>query len=132
MAKTQGRCLCGAVSFEYDGPAIWRGHCHCESCRRATSAPFTTFIGVPKAACHFTGSDPAVYRSSPGVKRLFCASCGSPIAYLGDRWPDEIHLYAATLAKPQDIAPEFHVHWSERLPWIELADSLPKYDHSGG
>ena len=41
------RCLCGAVSFEFSGAENWRAHCHCESCRRNTSSPFTTWFGVP-------------------------------------------------------------------------------------
>ncbi len=132
MTKTRGRCLCGAVSYEYQGPENWRGHCHCESCRRSTGSPFTTFLGVPRGAARFTGRAPAVYRSSPGVERLFCATCGSPLAYQSERWPDEIHFYAASLEQPEGFVPQFHVHWAERLPWIELADDLPKYDQISG
>lgn len=131
MAKKRGRCLCGAVSYEVEGPENWRGHCHCESCRRNTASPFTTFFGVPRDACRFTGDEPAVYLSSPGVRRRFCATCGTPVAYESERWPEEIHLYAAGLEHPEDFAPEFHVHWAERLPWIHLDDDLPKYDGTG-
>lgn len=128
MAKTRGHCLCGDVSFEYEGPENWRGHCHCESCRRNTASPFTSFLGVAKAAYRYTGKPPAVYESSPGVRRLFCTNCGSPVAYESDRWPEEIHFYAAGLEKPEAYVPDFHVHWAEKMPWIELDDDLPKYD----
>ena len=131
MEKKRGRCLCGAVSYEYEGPENWRGHCHCASCRRNTAAPFTTFMGVPKSAYRFTGETPAVYHSSPGVRRYFCAACGTPIAYESDRWPDETHFYAAGLEEPQDFVPDFHVHWAERLPWVHLDDDLPKYEKTG-
>lgn len=129
---TRGRCLCGAVSFEYGGPENWRGHCHCESCRRNCSAAFTTFFGVPRAALRWTGAAPAIYRSSPGVRRLFCATCGSPMAYDADMFPDEIHLYAASLEDSSRFVPTFHVHWAERVPWVQLADALTKYPHGGG
>ena len=128
---TRGRCLCGQVTFEYEGPENWSGHCHCESCRRNTSSPFTSFLGVAKTAYRYTGKMPAAYESSPGVRRLFCATCGSPVAYESDRWPEETHFYAASLEKPEAYRPEFHVFWSEKVPWIDLADDLPKYDHSG-
>lgn len=131
MEKKRGRCLCGKVSFEYEGPENWRGHCHCESCRRNTSSAFTSFLGVAKTAYRYTGETPAVYESSPGVRRLFCATCGSPVAYESDRWPDETHFYAASLEKPEAYVPDFHVHWAERVPWIDLSDDLPKYDRSG-
>ena len=130
MDVKKGRCLCGRVAFEYSGPEIWCGHCHCESRRRATSSPFTTWVGVPRGACRFTGAVPGVHASSPGVRRFFCTNCGSAIAFESERWPDETHFYAALLETPRDVAPQFHVHVAEKLPWIVLADSLPQYDHN--
>ena len=82
MTVRNGRCLCGAVRFEYREPANWVGHCHCESCRRNTSSPYTTFVGVPRDAFRFTGIEPSAYTSSPGVRRLFCPRCGAPVAVL--------------------------------------------------
>lgn len=131
MTKKRGHCLCGKVSFEYEGPENWRAHCHCESCRRNTSSAFTTFMGVPNTAYRFTGVAPAVYVSSPGVRRLFCANCGTPMAYETDKYPKEIHFYAASLEKPEDFKPAFHVHYAERLSWADINDALPRYDHSG-
>ena len=127
MDATKGRCLCGRVTFEYLGPEIWCGHCHCESCRRATASPFTTWIGVRRGACRFTGDAPSVHNSSPGVRRFFCSGCGSPIAFESERWPDETHLYAALLEHAGNAVPQFHVHVAEKLPWIKLDDGLPQY-----
>ena len=127
MTLKQGRCLCGAVSFEYDGPENWVGHCHCASCRANTSSPFTTFMGVPLTAFRFTGVEPAVYNSSPGVRRLFCPNCGAPVAYDADKFPDEIHFYLASLEDASGVEPQFHVFAAEKVPWVVLGDDLPKY-----
>lgn len=121
-----GRCLCGSVAFSYEGPEKWRAHCHCESCRRQTASPFTTFMGVADGAWRWTGERPAVYASSPGVRRYFCAICGSPVAYESNRFPGEIHFYASLLDSHADFAPSGHVHWEERVAWVRLADDLPK------
>src|SRR3546814_1287386 len=77
MMTTRGRCLCGEVTYEFDGAENWRAYCHCESCRRNTSSPVTAFFGVSRSAFRFTGKAPAVYASSPGVRRLFCGRCRS-------------------------------------------------------
>ena len=127
MTTRKGRCLCGAVAYEYDGPENWIGHCHCESCRRNCSAPFTTFVGVPNAAWRFIGIEPAAYASSPGVRRLFCPKCGTPVAYSAEKFPDETHFYLAALEDASGLAPAFHVFAGEQVPWVELADHLPRY-----
>ena len=127
MTFRKGRCLCGAVRYEYEGPENWVGHCHCESCRRNTSSPYTTYMGVPLGAYRFTGVEPAVYNSSPGVRRLFCRDCGAPVAYDADIFPDEIHFYLSALEDSTGIEPKFHVFSGEKVPWVELGDTLPKY-----
>jgi len=122
-----GRCLCGAIQYEYAGQPTLVAHCHCESCRRQTSSPMTTFVLVPKAALQFTRGEVKEFASSPGVWRSFCARCGSPIYYRTDRRPDVIDLYAGTLSDPSALAPQCHVHAEEQLPWFEVLDDLPRY-----
>jgi hypothetical protein len=119
--------MCGTVRYEYEGPENWVAHCHCESCRRNCSAPFTTFVGVPRSAYRMIGAAPAVYHSSPGVRRLFCAKCGTPVAFDADKYADEIHFYLAALEDASGLEPTFHVHAGEQVPWVHLGDALPKY-----
>jgi hypothetical protein len=126
---TTGRCLCGAVRYEYRGAPAWVLHCHCDSCRRHTSSAVATFVCVDRAGFRFTAGAPAVYASSPGVRRSFCGRCGSPLAYEAERTPDEVHLYAGTLTDIAPLAPEGHVHAEEQLPWLEILDTLPRWAH---
>ncbi|MEM1276888.1 MAG: GFA family protein [Pseudomonadota bacterium] len=120
----KGRCLCGDISWEYTGEPTWNALCHCESCRRASSAPVLACIGALRAQVTWTGT-PAIYRSSPGVERLFCPRCGSPMAFRGEAFPDEIFLYAGSLEDQPQYTPTLHTHHGERVPWLELADNLP-------
>ena len=68
-----GHCLCKAVTYRCDAQPLWQGHCHCESCRRATASPFTSFLGVRNGTWSWTGQQPASYNSSPGTWREFGA-----------------------------------------------------------
>jgi len=121
-----GRCLCGAVRFAAHGEPLWIAHCHCESCRRATSAAFATYVGYPVKAVAWTGAAPRTFASSPGVTRSFCANCGAPMSFAGERWPGEIHLFAASFDAPGELAPQVHVYAEEQLPWVHLDDGLPR------
>ncbi|MEO1329492.1 MAG: GFA family protein [Pseudomonadota bacterium] len=120
-----GRCLCGAVRFEAAGPPLWVGHCHCDSCRRATSSPITTFFAVSRGATAWTAGAPKVFESSPGVRRLFCGDCGAPMAFIADHYPEEEHLYVAALDAPAALAPSEQFHADERLPWMPSFEDLP-------
>lgn len=76
--------------------------------------------------------DIGTYASSEDVERGFCQNCGSPLFYRNyTRWPNETHIPAVTLDDPSVYAPKAHVYYSERLPWIEMRDGLPKYDSTG-
>ena len=33
----------------------------------------------------------------------------------------------STFDEPQTLHPEFHVYCEERLEWLDIADSLPRY-----
>ena len=122
-----GRCLCRAVTFIARGEPRWVAHCHCESCRRATSSAIATYAGYTTSAVEWTGEQPAAYRSSPGVIRRFCRSCGSPMSFEGERWPNEIHLFVPSFDAPETFQPRCHVHVEEQLRWLHLADQLPRY-----
>lgn len=122
-----GRCLCRAVTFIARGEPRWVAHCHCESCRRATSSAIATYAGFSTSDVEWTGEPPAQYRSSPGVIRRFCRTCGSPLSFEGERWPDEIHLFVPSFDEPETFRPAVHVHIEEQLRWLHLADQLPRY-----
>ena len=123
----KGHCLCGAVSFECTGPARWRLYCHCASCRRNVASPVTAFFGMANENYRWTGKPAAVFHSSPGVRRMFCNQCGTPMAFEADHYPGEIHFYTATLEDSTGFEPTGHVHAGERLHWFDVDDDLPRW-----
>ena len=127
-----GGCLCGAVRFRFTGAPKWVLHCHCESCRKATSSPMTTWVSILDGNLTWAQGTPAVYESSPGAQRTFCRTCGSPMSFVHDRFPGETHLYAASLDTPDAVQPSRHVFFAERLAWSDLHDSLPRFNGTSG
>ena len=124
---SEGRCLCGAVRFEVDGEPLWVGHCHCESCRRNTGSAVATFVGFKPSQVSYASGEPRLFESSPGVRRRFCADCGTPLSYEADKFPGEIHLYLCTLDDPGRFVAQFHVFYAERVRWFEVSDDLPRH-----
>jgi hypothetical protein len=132
VIATTGHCQCRAIEYQFTGDPKWVMHCHCESCRRAVSSAVATYIGVRLEQFSYLKGEPAIFESSPGVKRYFCAKCGSPMAYAGARWPGEVHLFHGTLADPGQWPPTAHAHVTEQVHWFEISDHLPRYAATSG
>ncbi len=132
MTPASGRCLCGAVRYKFDPDAVlWQGHCHCESCRRACSAPVVSWFGVRQTGWRWSGKRPKQYQSSSWAERFFCPDCGSQVGYRSDKLPDEIHGLAATLDDPAAYVPGAHFFHAKRLSWLHVADDLPRFADGG-
>ena len=127
-----GHCLCGAIRFEAVGDPLVVAHCHCESCRRQTAAAVATFAIYPRDRFAFTRAPPEEYASSPGVRRSFCAACGTPLTYETEKRAGQVDVLVGAFDVPGDFTPKMHVHHAEKVPWLDIADGLPRHEHGGG
>jgi hypothetical protein len=123
-----GGCLCGGVRYHLQGDALWVAHCHCQSCRRHTGTAMTTFVGVLKPQFKIVNGAAKTFQSSTGVWRRFCPNCGTPLTYEAAYCPEETHVYLATLDAHETFQPTLHVYHSEAMPWLHVADDLPRYE----
>ena len=130
--KITGHCYCGAVSFEVIGKSDWIGHCHCESCRRASGSVMTTFAGFRPSQVRFTGAEPSRFQTGDGVTRSFCARCGSPVAYENAASPDQIHLQLGLFDDLEPLAPQDHSFRNEKPSWLRADENLPDSGYTFG
>jgi hypothetical protein len=82
---------------------------------------------VRRADFRLTAGAPARFASSARVVRTFCPSCGAPLTFESDEYPDEIDVTTASLDDPEAMPPRDHTHTETRLRWVRLADGLPTY-----
>lgn len=122
-----GRCLCGACAYSYEGPVLSVIHCHCGMCRKAAGAPFTTWITVPKAGLSWVEGTPKPHRSSRHAERTFCPSCGSPLTFQTDKYPEEIDVTLGTLDEPERFPATANCFTGNRLSWVKADLQLPDY-----
>jgi hypothetical protein len=126
----EGGCFCGAIRYRLDGPRNRTTHCHCIHCRRLGGAPFVTWVETTRSGFHVVSGTMAAVESRPGITRRFCASCGTQITYENADTPESVDVTACSLDDPSPVVPEDHV-WADRmLPWVKLADGLPRYRKS--
>lgn len=126
-----GSCLCRNVRYEIDGPLSDFGHCHCQSCRKASGSAFGANAGVDRAAFRLlSGADSLrEFESSPGKVRVFCMTCGSPIyAYLR-KSADVLRIRLGSLDTPLDARARAHTFVSDKADWEDLDafSGLPRF-----
>ena len=127
MTEYSGRCLCGAVTWKASGSVTRNLVCHCADCQRATSSPFTAFLGFEPDEVTWMG-EINHFESSPGSVRGFCPVCGSRLYFRSSKWPGEVHIHAATLIAPEDYRPSAQVVTRSRMPWLDQLTEIPNHN----
>ncbi len=129
MRHHTGSCLCQGIRFQIDGPLEPVQVCHCQQCRKAQGTPLATNIPVATSAFRLlAGSELlAEFESSPGKKRCFCRTCGSPVISRRDDRPDVVRVRAGLIDGPLEVRPVSHAYTDSRANWWDIQDDLPRY-----
>lgn len=124
-AVLTGGCQCGAVRYAVTMPPRNVHYCHCRMCQKAVGNVFAALAPVKKAAIRWTAAPPAIYDSSSVAERGFCPACGTPLsfAYKQSEW---IAVTVGSLDNPADVRPENHYGIESQVPWLVVADDLPR------
>ena len=122
-----GGCLCGAIRYRVTGPPSGTSLCHCDSCRRATGGPSLAWAIFPEDRVELIRGSLAIYESSPGVERGFCARCGTSLTYARANRPGLFDVTTASLDDPEAFPPSKEIWTEERLSWEAAHPDLPQF-----
>jgi hypothetical protein len=113
-----GGCMCGAFRFRASGPPKWIVWCHCQSCRKHSGAPASTYVCFDESAIEVTKGEITKFASSAPALRGFCSTCGSTLTAQVDYMPGELHFHIGAFDEPELLAPVGAAFVEERLPWF--------------
>lgn len=125
-----GGCFCGAIRYQASSQAIHQTNCHCTMCRGTTGAPCVAWFSIASGGYTLLSGKPAQFRSSAHGTRSFCPACGTQLTFSDDATPDEIDVTTCSLDQPNAMPPRDHIFTASQLPWLKLADELPRYCRS--
>jgi hypothetical protein len=125
-----GGCLCKAVRYEIDGELRHITHCHCEMCRKVHGAAFATYARLARRRFRLVRGAEVLrqYKSSEGVAREFCGTCGAQLFWSRADHPDAMAITLGTLDGDPGGRPAAHIYARDRASWYEITDALPQYD----
>ena len=128
---SEGGCLCGTIRYKVLGEPQGSGYCHCKSCRHHTGAPLAAYVVFNNKQVQWMSPEPARYESSADIFRGFCRDCGTSLTWEGLFDGDKlIEFHISTLDNPEEFPPNEHTHYGERISWLELVDTLPRFHAS--
>jgi len=131
-AVEAGGCLCGEVRFQARGEPIAVLYCHCRMCQRASGAPVVAWAIYPAGQVSVVEGKLTWFDSSADAKRGFCARCGSPLAFVSSKRPDQIDLNLAGFDRAEMIPPHSHIWTSSAMSWLVIDDHLPRHARGFG
>lgn len=98
-----GSCLCGAVTYEVNGPLQDVINCHCMRCRRHTGH-FMAATAADVADLTIRDVSLRWYHATDTVQYGFCSECGSTVFWRAADKPNKVSIAAGTLDPPTGLA----------------------------
>ncbi len=120
--KIDGRCLCGAITWQAEVDPSGVTACHCKDCQVSSGAPYR--VSVMAQSYELTGT-PSIYikTAASGRKRAqaFCPTCGTSL-YSSQGDPTEEKTYNIRIGNAHqraDLKPTLSKWVSSKLPWTD-------------
>jgi hypothetical protein len=127
-----GGCLCGAIRFHCDGPALASFACHCTACQKRTSSAFGTGILVQADKLVIEQGTTRTRRrmadSGNDIEMHFCGDCGTSLYAINSGRRHAHIVFTGALDDPSQVEIRMNVWTDSALPWVNLdnAECFPR------
>ena len=125
-----GSCLCNGVQYEIKGELGDILQCHCQKCRKANGSAFAVNAAVSTTSLTLLKGKELLgeYESTPGVFRVFCKQCASPLYSRRPNMPELLRLRIGTLDTKIEGKPSSHIFVGSKAEWHDICDDIPQYE----
>jgi hypothetical protein len=130
--KVDGRCHCGAITYEAVVDPGSVGLCHCSDCQALTGTAFRVTVQAPAETFVLRGQ-PTIYvkTADSGRKRAhaFCPTCGAPIYATAAENPTKYSLRLGSIAQRHALPGPVRQLWCQSaLPWAMNLEAVERRD----
>lgn len=121
--KIDGKCHCGAVTYEAEVDPDGARICHCADCQTLSGTAFRTVaFARPGSFRLLTGPVKEYVKvADSGNRRIqaFCPECGTSIyaTAVGDE-PKVYGIRLGTTSQRRELTPKAEIWCSSALPWV--------------
>jgi hypothetical protein len=127
-----GGCLCGVTRYTVTGDPVRVLYCHCNDCKKQTSAPYSVIASYAKEqvtleSSEFLKTHHSVGDSGGEVKRSFCGQCGSPIFSQIEALPDFVVIKAGSFDDASWLKPTMEIYTKDKLDCAQIDPSIDSF-----
>ena len=125
--KIDGRCHCGAITYEADIDPDAVYVCHCTDCQAISGSPFRWAVSIPEKDFRLLSGQPKAYVKMTGRggtnHQLFCPDCASPIysTTIG-AGPRVFNLRLGTVRQRAELRPKKQYWCRSALDWAMVEE----------
>jgi hypothetical protein len=130
--QVDGRCHCGAISYEATLDPERLSVCHCTDCQTLGSSAFRLSVPVPAGDFRLLSGTPKIYikTAESGNRRAqaFCADCGTPIYASAADQPKVFSLRVGSMRQRAALRPSRQIWCRSALPWVTDLPRIARTD----
>ena len=136
--KVQGKCHCGAITYEAEVDPQRVTICHCTDCQTLTGTAFRVTVPAARETFVLRTGTPKIYvkkTADSGNLRVqaFCGDCGTPIyAAAAEDRPQTYGLRVGALAQRAQLSPRRQIWCRSALPWSMNVEDVPRAQKEWG
>ena len=127
--KIDGRCHCGAISYDAEIDPDNVIICHCTDCQAISGAPYRVNVPVLVERFHLRGT-PKTYRkrgdSGDEVATMFCGVCGAALYSSKGETPRFVWLRTGSVSQRAQLAPKSQGFCRSAMPWATDISGIPR------
>ncbi|MFT5171075.1 MAG: hypothetical protein ACI9BD_000847 [Candidatus Marinamargulisbacteria bacterium] len=125
----EGSCLCGQITYTYNGPVGKIIHCHCSLCRKWHGSAFRSRVTILKEHFDVTKGDLDIsfYDSSETITKAFCLLCGSHLVSYYKNKESVLGLPIGGVKGNLSDLEQLHIFVGSKANWHEITDAFPQY-----
>jgi hypothetical protein len=133
--KIDGRCHCGAITYEAEIDPAKVLVCHCTDCQSLSGSAFRVAVPTEGDSFKLRSGQPKVYvktTAESGTHRdqAFCRDCGSPIYASAAGGTPPLFIRVGTVRQRDQLIPRKQVWYRSAQRWLSDLDNVARHEKS--
>jgi hypothetical protein len=133
--KIDGRCHCGAITYEAEIDPAKVLVCHCTDCQSLSGSAFRVAVLAEGDSFKLRSGQPKVYvktTAESGTLRdqAFCPDCGSPIYASAAGGKPPLSIRVGTIRQREQLIPRKQVWFRSAQHWLSDLGAVAKHEKS--